>query len=285
MNPEAGLRLLIAEYSRMAAAYDQHYAPYHTPMVRRIIESAALSGGDRILDLGCGTGVLTFEVALQIGPAGSAVGIDAAKGMIDVATVKVSRSGARNVRFARMDSRKLAFVDGAFDAVLSCFGIDSLGHLQSFREAHRVLRDGVRLVLCHWSNEGRQAPPVVGLLAEFRSKDLPEEVRRLLEARRSIIATGEPTALRNPETVIEELKATGFRGTDRLLKSERIVYPDPTAYLARNLAMGDNEREFRSMSPEVRGAFLREFEKRAAPFVTDEGLVAVSGVSYFVAQK
>lgn len=98
--------LLITEYSRMAAAYDRDYAPYNAPMVGRILELAALSGGRRVLELGCGTGILAFEAARRIGATGSVVGIDSAKGMINVATVKGSRTGARNVRFALMDTGK-----------------------------------------------------------------------------------------------------------------------------------------------------------------------------------
>lgn len=142
-----------------------------------------------------------------------------------------------------------------------------MGHERAFREAYRVLRGDGRFVLCHWSGEGSKAPLVVGLLARFRPRELPEGVRRLLEARRSINAEGEPGALGNPEMVIEKLSAIGFREASRLAKSERVVYPDTAAYLARGLAMGDNEREFRLMTPAVREAFLREFEEQATPFV------------------
>lgn len=88
----------------------------------------------------------------------------------------------------------------------------------------------------------------------------------------------------NPEAVIEKLHGVGFRDATRLTVSERVLYPSVDACLARGLAMGDNEREFRLMSPAVRTAFLREFREQAAPFVTAEGLIAHVGVNYVVAR-
>jgi hypothetical protein len=77
----------------------------------------------------------------------------------------------------------------------------------------------------------------------------------------------------------------GFREATRVAVTERVVYPDAAAYIARGLAMGDNEREFRLMSPAVRTAFLKEFQEQAAPFVTTKGLIALVGTNYSVARK
>lgn len=285
MDPEEAARLLTAEYSRMAWEYDRDAAPYHAPMVGRILELAALSPGERVLDLGCGTGDLALEARRLIGDGGAVAGIDLAEGMIAVAAAKADRLGWRNVRFEVMDNRTLAFPDGAFDAVLSCLGIASLGHERCLREVCRVLRDDGRFVFCHWSGTGSEGPSVVALLVKYRPVDVPAETERLLEARRAINATGGPAAMRSTEAVRETLRRAGFQEVESAVASERIVYPTPAACLARALAWGDNEREFRLLSSETRHAFLREFEETAAPFVTREGLVARVGVNYFVARK
>lgn len=253
----------------MAAVYDRAYAPYHASMVARILDLAGLSESEKILELGCGTGVLALEAARRIHAPGFVIGIDSAAGMVELAA-KSRRIGSGTVRFAQVDNRKLAFRDGAFDAVLSCFGIGSLGHKRALQEACRVLKGDGRLAMCHWSGEGSKAPSVVGLMTRFRPKELPDEMRRLIEARRSLNATGEPKAMMSPETVVAALSAIGFRETTYLEKSERVVYADPAAYLARGLAMGDNEREFRLMDAVNRAAFLRAFDEAAAAFVTEE---------------
>jgi ubiquinone/menaquinone biosynthesis C-methylase UbiE len=286
VEPEEGDRLLVGEYSRMAAAYDRDYAPYHKAMVDRLLELARPSNDERVLELGCGTGVLAFEAVRHVGATRFVVGVDCAEGMIDVAVATANRArlGMERVRFARMDNRALAFVDGAFDIVLSCFGIAALGHARAFREAYRVLTTDGRFALCHYSGASK-GPSVVLLLTKFRPREIPDEVRRLLEARRSINATGEPKAFGDPDVVVGRLRAIGFREVTRVAVEERVVYPSAAACLARGLAMGDNEREFRAMAPAVRAAFLEEFRDQAAPFVTSEGLVAVVGVNYVVARK
>ncbi|MEW6188242.1 MAG: methyltransferase domain-containing protein [Thermodesulfobacteriota bacterium] len=79
----------------------------------RIIEELALKGTERILDLGCGDGVLTAELARLV-PEGEVLGIDASRGMIETA---VSRQG-ENLRFALMDINTLE-IDRQFDVVFS----------------------------------------------------------------------------------------------------------------------------------------------------------------------
>ncbi|HMA37825.1 MAG TPA: methyltransferase domain-containing protein, partial [Chloroflexia bacterium] len=62
------------------------------------LDLAAIQPGERVLDVGCGTGDLTLAAARRVGPAGTAVGIDAAPEMIAVARGKARRAG-RAVQF------------------------------------------------------------------------------------------------------------------------------------------------------------------------------------------
>ena len=284
MDPEEGHRLLVAEYSRRAAVYDRDFAPYHAPMVAHLLDLAEVSDAARILELGCGTGFLGLETGRRIRTPGFVIGIDSAAGMVHVANRKTSEADAKTVRFAHMDNRNLAFGEGVFDAVLSCFGISSLRYEQAFREVHRVLKLGGRFVFGHYSG-GSKGPSIVGLLAKFRPTEVPDEVRRLLQARQAINATREPAAFMQVDTVLARLRAIRFRDVRHLVQSERVIYPNTASYLARGLAMGDNEREFRQMSSAAREAFLKEFEELANPYLSDEGLVAEVGVNYFVARK
>lgn len=78
-----------------------------------LITSLDLKGGERILDLGCGDGLLTEQISKLI-PDGSILGIDTSRGMLDTA----KRLESRNLKFEHMDVDQLDFYD-EFDVIFS----------------------------------------------------------------------------------------------------------------------------------------------------------------------
>lgn len=102
-----------------------------------IIDELNLKGTERVLDLGCGDGVLTARIAALL-PHGEAVGIDASQGMIAVAREKERR----NLRFFLKDIDGLDFVD-EFDLVFSNAALHWVkDHPRLLRNARRALRSG-----------------------------------------------------------------------------------------------------------------------------------------------
>jgi len=108
----------------------------------KLIGELDLKGHERILDLGCGDGTLTAQLA-ELAPRGDVVGIDASQGMIEAALPK-ERS---NLRFRRLDINDLDDVE-AFDLVFSNAALHWVkDHRRLLRNVHRALRAGGRMRL------------------------------------------------------------------------------------------------------------------------------------------
>lgn len=153
-RPEAGLEAGAA-FDRLASAYDEEFS--RSVLGRRLREAVwahvdrSFGPGDRILDLGCGTG----EDALHLAGRGVRVwGIDASAAMVRRAREKAARDGLEDrVRVRRAAIEELGTLDlgGApFDGVLSNFGaLNCVGDLPATaRSLSRVTRPGAPLLLC-----------------------------------------------------------------------------------------------------------------------------------------
>lgn len=114
-----------------------------------ILKLLELKEDDRVLDLGCGTGVLTKMIADQLDPekGGLSMGIDAAAGMIKVARKKRETSACK---FETAAAEDLPFEDNSFDSVVSSLFFHHVPldlKQKALSEAFRVMRPGGRLII------------------------------------------------------------------------------------------------------------------------------------------
>lgn len=112
---------------------------------RAAARAAGVGPGDRALDVACGTGKLTAELADRVGPFGTAVGLDHSAGMLDLA--RQLYEDRVEMTFVGGDALDLPFDDDAFDAATIAFGLRNLADFErGFREMARVVRPGGRVV-------------------------------------------------------------------------------------------------------------------------------------------
>ena len=123
------------------------------PNSRMVIELAKIKAGDKVLDVGCGTGNLTLTAKLYTGASGSVYGIDASPEMIEVAQKKAKRIGSETI-FEVGLIEQLAYPDATFDIVISRLVIHHLpDNLKrtAFTEILRVLKAGGHLLVADFN--------------------------------------------------------------------------------------------------------------------------------------
>lgn len=117
---------------------------------RIVIERLALHGSEQILDIGCGTGTLTRDIAAALTDkeCSRCIGLDAAEQMIDVAIKKAA--GIPNIHFDAAIAEHLPYLSESFDAAVSTFFFHHIRFAlkkQVLTEAARVLKPGGRFII------------------------------------------------------------------------------------------------------------------------------------------
>ena len=106
---------------------------------------------ERLIDVGCGCGQTSLELAGAVGPDGAVLGVDISAPMLEVARRRATEAGLSNVRFLEADAQTRAFARGGADAVFSRFGVMFFGDPPAaFANLHQALRPGGRLAFVCW---------------------------------------------------------------------------------------------------------------------------------------
>ena len=136
MEPRLQRRVQRYGWNRAAGYYEQFWSAQLRPAQDLLLSMAALEPGGRVLDVACGTGLVTFRAAEAIGPAGHLAATDIAEDMVAMVADTAASRGITG-DFRRMDAEVLDFADGSFDAVLCALGLmyvaDPLAALREMR--------------------------------------------------------------------------------------------------------------------------------------------------------
>jgi phosphatidylethanolamine/phosphatidyl-N-methylethanolamine N-methyltransferase len=137
-------------YGRYAAVYDMIFALSFFPRIRLGLEKIGIKKGDRIIEIGVGTGL-----SLPLYPAScEVVGIDITRKMLQKAKEKKERHGYRNVALFEMDAENISFADDSFDHAVVPFVVSVVPDpVRMMSEVKRITKKGGKIIVInHFSS-------------------------------------------------------------------------------------------------------------------------------------
>ncbi len=138
-----------ATFQTPADAYDRHVGRYSRALAGALVDAAGIRSGQRALDVGCGPGALTAELAARLGPDHVAAADPSAP------FADACRRRLPGVRVEIAAAEALPFPDSEFDAVLSQLVVNFMSDPQAgLREMRRVIRPGGTVAAAVWDYAG-----------------------------------------------------------------------------------------------------------------------------------
>lgn len=257
MDPRLQLRVQRYGWDRASAIYDRAWSQQLAPAQRLLLEMADLTEGEAVVDVACGTGLVTVEAARAVGPGGRVAATDLSAKMVDLTREATSERGAGNVTVHRCDAASLDLPDEAFDAALCALGLMYVPDPSSaVHEMARILRPGGRAVAAVWG-ERRQCGwaglfPIVDARVET-------EVCPLFFQ----LGTG--------PTLSHEMEAAGFQEVETRRIPTTLRYSSGQEAVEAAFDGGPVAMAVSRFDEETRGEVEREYLESIAPYRTEQG--------------
>ena len=246
------------------------------PVSDLLFDAAALRPGERVLDVGCGTGPTTRQAAELVGPTGAVTGLDIAAELLDAAASVPPDDGAAAIRWEHADAVEWTPPADAFDVVISRFGVmfftdpaTAFGHLAT------ATADGGRLAMAVWARRDLSPlfeVPLQAVLEVRRSRGLadPESLPR----------DGGPFSLGDIDATRVLLDAAGWTAFEARVHDVDLLMGgglDPVAAAATSTDFGPTRVALDGLGPELQAEAIDAVAHRYGDHLDDAGRVVLAG--------
>jgi ubiquinone/menaquinone biosynthesis C-methylase UbiE len=202
-------------FDSFVESYDNVMGKPMTFSAVMLIRDLQIPENPTVLDIGCGTGISTFEIMKKAQGKGKFYGIDVSQKMIDLARAKAAKLGYGNVDFIKGDAERLEFPESSFDVVLSNQVFQFLTNKQkAIDEIFRVLKPMGQTALVFFG--------------EPTGKEIYEIYERI-RSRHTEYCLPEHLKLIGTKETHELFDRAGFKNT-RISPTQMIDYANPSGY-------------------------------------------------------
>jgi SAM-dependent methyltransferase len=223
-----------------------------------LLSCLRLTGGESVLEIGCGTGAVTLPLAQAVGDQGRVVAIDISEPMLDVARQRMGESGRRNITLLLGDAQVMPLERAKFDIATSRMGVMFFADpVAAFRNIGTALKPGGRLVFACWAPLEENRHWLISY--EIAQRHLGELASD--DAKPGPLAFGDPDYVRRilaeagfAETAIERAHPTIIGGTAEEEASQALMM-GPTARLIEAKQPSDATRKV--IADEIAAAFAK----------------------------
>ena len=150
---EAALQRRVQRYGwdKASTNYENAWQQQLKPAHDALFALAKIEAGEKIIDVACGTGLITFRALEATGRNGFVLGTDISDKMVEMSTQTATDNKLLNVTFERMDAEELKLPDEEFDVALCALGLMYVpSPMNALKEMHRVLKLGGRCIAAVW---------------------------------------------------------------------------------------------------------------------------------------
>lgn len=231
------------------------------PAARSLVEWSSLGEGERVADIGCGTGAAARFAAEKVGSSGRVVGLDVNAGMIDVARSAAPRQGAA-VEWLESSAYQVPFEDGEFEVALCAQTLQFLDDRPAaLTEMRRILEPGGRVAVSLWCD--LQQSPYFHRLVQAVTNHIGAETAAGL---RAAFGLSDPAAIRAllTEAGINDVKVTTIE--------LQLELPKPQDFAPRHISATPMSAGFSAASEAARRAVVDEVSEQMVPYETGQGI-------------
>ncbi len=245
-----------------AQRYQEIVVPYLLGIfASALVDHAALTLGEAVLDVGCGTGAAARAAAQRVGTTGAVVGVDINPGMIAVAQAQPPVDGA-TIEYSIHGATDLPFDAEYFDAVVCAqvlqFVPDRIAALAQMR---RVIKPGGRVLISAWC--ALDENPYFGAQVRSVTDHLGTEGGAPLRA---------GFQLSDATLISAAFKAAGFDSVEISAKELMLDLPPMETFAAQQLTATPSAALFAAASTEKQQAIIDDISAQLAPYRTADGV-------------